>query len=123
MWSEVLCHLYALEAPIAKDLDHPVVWVEEPLVMGVLQVVQLDISPEQLGAFNPGGSRNSNDGLQLGRESPGLAQACVLPSCWHCRFFWMGVLFLCTIFQDSDINWTFSHMDTLKNIILFKIQI
>ncbi len=43
---EVLCHLDALEATIAKDLDHSVVWVEEPLVMGVLQVVQLDVSPE-----------------------------------------------------------------------------
>ncbi len=43
---QVLSHLDALEAAIAKYLNHPVIRVEVPLVMRILKMMQLDISPQ-----------------------------------------------------------------------------
>ncbi len=86
MGCEKFGHGKGAEASIAKDLDHLVVWIDVPLVSWVLQVVLLDVAPEQLETLDPGGLWDPHNALKFRGQPPRLAQASVFLGRRHFLF-------------------------------------
>ncbi len=59
----------------AKDLGHLLVRGEELLVLGVLEVVLLQVGPQLLDALGPGGFLLADDLGEVSRELHGLGQS------------------------------------------------
>ena len=59
----------------AKDLGHLLVRGEELLVLGVLEVVLLEVGPQELDALGAGGLLLTDDVGQVGGQLHGLGQS------------------------------------------------
>ena len=79
MSGEELGHGEGSHSVIAKDLGHFLVREEVLLVLGVLEVVILQIGPKIFNTLPSGGGANSNNVGQVARDSHGLAES----SSWH----------------------------------------
>lgn len=75
---EELGHAEGTDAVVAEDLGHLLVGHKELLVLGVLEVVLLDVGPELLDALSPGGLLLANNVGELSAQLHGLGQTCSL---------------------------------------------
>jgi len=73
--ADVFGHSESSDSVIAKDLGHLLVGVEELLVLGVLEVVLLDVGPQLLDALGPGSLLLADDVSELGGELHGLGES------------------------------------------------
>jgi len=71
---EELGHAEGTDPVVAEDLGHLLVGGEVLLVLGVLQVVLLDVGPQLLDALGAGRLLLADDVAQLGAELHGLGQ-------------------------------------------------
>jgi len=87
--ADVLGHTESTDPVVAEDLGHLLVGVEELLVLGVLEVVLLDVGPQLLDAVGAGGLLLANNVGELSRELHGLGESgslrhfecCLVSSC------------------------------------------
>ena len=79
MSGEELGHGEGPHPVVAKDLRHLLVGEEVLLVLGVLEVVSLQVGPEVLDALPAGGGAHADDIGQVAGDSHGLAKS----SSWH----------------------------------------
>jgi len=87
--AQELGHTESTDPVVAEDLGHLLVGVEELLVLGVLEVVLLDVGPQLLDAVGAGGLLLANNVGELGRELHGLGESgslrhfecCLVSSC------------------------------------------
>jgi len=73
--ADVLGHTESTDPVVAEDLGHLLVGVEELLVLGVLEVVLLDVGPQLLDALGPGSLLLADDVSELGGELHGLGES------------------------------------------------
>jgi len=73
--ADVLGHTESTDPVVAEDLGHLLVGVEELLVLGVLEVVLLDVGPQLLDALSPGSLLLADDVSELGGELHGLGES------------------------------------------------
>jgi len=83
--AEELGHAEGADAVASENLGHLLVGVEELLVLGVLEVVLLDVSPQLLDAFGTAGFLLSDNVGELSAELHGLGES---GSLGHFEFFW-----------------------------------
>ena len=76
MSREELGHGEGPDAFGSEDLGHLLVGGEELLVLGILQVVLLQVGPELFHALGSGGLFLPDDVGEFGRELHGLGQSC-----------------------------------------------
>lgn len=74
MGREELGHAEGADLVLSEDLGHLGVGGEELLVLGVLEVVLLDVGPQLLDAFGPGGLLLADDVSELRAQLHGLGQ-------------------------------------------------
>jgi len=87
--AQELGHTESTDPVVAEDLGHLLVGVEELLVLGVLEVVLLDVGPQLLDAVGAGGLLLANNVGELSRELHGLGESgslrhfecCLVSSC------------------------------------------
>jgi len=72
---EELGHAESADAVVAEDLGHLLVGHEELFVLGVLQVVLLDVGPQLLDAFGAAGLLLANDVGELSAELHGFGKS------------------------------------------------
>ena len=85
MSGEELGHGEGADTVGSKNLGHLLVGGEELLVLGVLEVVLLEVGPQELDALGAGGLLLSDDIGQVGGQLHGLGQAgSFLSSFSHC---------------------------------------
>jgi len=70
-----LGHTESTDAVGTEDLSHLLVGVEELLVLGVLEVVLLDVSPQLLDALSAGSLLLADDVSELVGELHGLGES------------------------------------------------
>jgi len=70
-----LGHAESPDAIVAEDLGHLLVGVEELLVLGVLEVVLLDVGPQLLDALGAGSLLLADDVSELVGELHGLGES------------------------------------------------
>ena len=75
MSGEELGHAEGADTIVAENLGHLLVGGEELLVLGVLEVVLLDVGPQLLDAFGTAGLLLANDVGQLGAELHGFGKS------------------------------------------------
>ena len=75
MGAEELGHAESADAVVSEDLGHLLVGDEELLVLGVLEVVLLDVSPQLLDAFSAAGLLLADDVSELGAELHGFGKS------------------------------------------------
>ena len=75
MSGEELGHGEGSHSVVAKDLGHFLVREEVLLVIGVLEVVGLQVGPEVLDALPAGGGADPDDVGQVAGDSHGLAKS------------------------------------------------
>jgi len=73
--AQELGHTESTDPVVAEDLGHLLVGVEELLVLGVLEVVLLDVGPQLLDALGPGSLLLADDVSELGGELHGLGES------------------------------------------------
>jgi len=73
--AQELGHTESTDPVVAEDLGHLLVGVEELLVLGVLEVVLLDVGPQLLDALSPGSLLLADDVSQLSGELHGLGKS------------------------------------------------
>jgi len=73
--AEELGHTEGADPVVTEDLGHLLVGVEELLVLGVLEVVLLDVGPQLLDALSPGSLLLADDVSQLSGELHGLGES------------------------------------------------
>ena len=78
MAGQELCHAKAAHLVVAEDPRHLLVGDEVLLVLGVLELVLLDVSPELLDALAPGRLPLADDVGKLVGEAVSLGQTCSL---------------------------------------------
>jgi len=71
---EELGHTEGTDAVGSEDLGHLLVGDEELLVLGILEIVLLDVSPQLLDAFGPGSFLLANNVSELRAELHGLGE-------------------------------------------------
>ena len=79
MGREELGHGEGSHPVVAEHFGHLLVGEEVLLVLGVLEVVILQIGPKIFNTLPSGGGANSNNVGQVARDSHGLAES----SSWH----------------------------------------
>ena len=72
MSGEELLHDEVMHAISTEDLGQLLVGGEVLLVLGVLEIVLLEVGPNQLGAFGAAGLLLANDASEVGRDLHGL---------------------------------------------------
>ena len=72
---EVLGHSKGLDLLGAENLGHLLVGGEELLVLGVLQIVLLEVSPKKLNAFGTAGLLLANDVGEISAELHGFGKS------------------------------------------------
>ena len=72
---EELGHTEGADAVGTEDLGHLLVGGEELLVLGVLEVVLLEVGPQELDAFSAAGLLLANDVSEVGGELHGLGKS------------------------------------------------
>jgi len=72
---EELGHTESTDAVVAEDLGHLLVGDEELLVLGVLEVVLLDVGPQLLDAFSAAGLLLADDVSELRAELHGFGKS------------------------------------------------
>merc|ERR1719414_71017 len=72
---EELGHTEGTDTIVAEDLGHLLVGGEELLVLGVLEVVLLEVGPQELDAFGTAGLLLANDVGEVGAELHGLGES------------------------------------------------
>jgi len=72
---EELGHTESADAVVTEDLGHLLVGHEELFVLGVLQVVLLDVGPQLLDAFGAAGLLLANDVGELSAELHGFGKS------------------------------------------------
>ena len=75
MSGEELLHAKGADAISTEDLGQLLVGGEVLLVLGVLEIVLLEVGPNQLGAFGAAGLLLANDVSQVGRDLHGLGKS------------------------------------------------
>jgi len=70
-----LGHTEGTDAVVAENLGHLLVGVEELLVLGVLEVVLLDVGPQLFDAFSTAGFLLADDVSELSAELHGLGES------------------------------------------------
>ena len=75
MGREEFGHSKGTDFVIAKDLGHLLVGGEELLVLGVLQIVLLEVSPKKLNAFGTAGLLLANDVGEISAELHGFGKS------------------------------------------------
>jgi len=73
--TQELGHAESPDAVSAEDLGHLLVGGEVLLVLGVLEVVLLDVGPQLLDAIGAGGLLLADDVSELSRELHGLGES------------------------------------------------
>ena len=72
---EELGHAEGADAVGAENLGHLLVGGEELLVLGVLQIVLLEVSPKKLNAFGTAGLLLANDVGEISAELHGFGKS------------------------------------------------
>ena len=72
---EELGHTESADAVVTEDLGHLLVGGEELLVLGVLEIVLLEVGPQELDAFGAAGLLLANDVSEVGGELHGLGKS------------------------------------------------
>ena len=72
---EELGHAKSTDTIAAENLGHLLVGGEELLVLGVLQIVLLEVSPKKLNAFGTAGLLLANDVGEVSAELHGLGKS------------------------------------------------
>jgi len=85
--AQELGHTESTDPVVAEDLGHLLVGVEELLVLGVLEVVLLDVGPQLLDALGPGSLLLADDVSELSGELHGLGES---GSLRHVEFLRVG---------------------------------
>ena len=75
MSGEELGHAESADAIVAENLGHLLVGGEELLVLGVLQIVLLEVSPKKLNAFGTAGLLLANDVGEISAELHGFGKS------------------------------------------------
>ena len=84
MSGEKLGHAEGADTIVAENLGHLLVGGEELLVLGVLQIVLLEVSPKKLNAFGTAGLLLANDIGEISAELHGFGKS---GSFGHLDFF------------------------------------
>jgi len=72
---EELGHAKSADAVVSEDLGHLLVGHEELFVLGVLEVVLLDVGPQLLDAFGAAGLFLANDVSEVRAELHGFGKS------------------------------------------------
>ena len=75
MSGEELGHAEGADTIVAENLGHLLVGGEELLVLGVLEIVLLEVGPQELDAFGAAGLLLANDVSEVGGELHGLGKS------------------------------------------------
>ena len=75
MSGEELLHAEGADAISTEDLGQLLVRGEVLLVLGVLEIVLLEVGPNQLGAFGAAGLLLANDVSEVSRDLHGLGKS------------------------------------------------
>ena len=75
MSGEELGHAEGADTIVAENLGHLLVGGEELLVLGVLQIVLLEVSPKKLNAFGTAGLLLANDVGEISAELHGFGKS------------------------------------------------